>query len=69
VIQLCQGLKERDFTVKSWSVSKKGKGKIEYLNDAENKRMMNELERYFESKVEIPRIRHRKKQRHETLIN
>jgi len=69
VIQFCQGLKERDFTVKSESLSRKRKGKREYLNDAETKRMMRKLERFFESKVEIPLIRHGKKQRIETLIN
>ena len=31
--------------------------------------MMNELGKYFEAKVEIPLIRHGKKQRIETLIN
>ena len=31
--------------------------------------MMKGLERYFESKIEIPLIRHGKKQRIETLIN
>ncbi len=31
--------------------------------------MMRELNEYFESKVEIPLIRHGKKQRIETLIN
>jgi hypothetical protein len=31
--------------------------------------MMRELEGFFESKVEIPLIRHGKKQRIETLIN
>ena len=31
--------------------------------------MMKELEKYFESKVEIPLIRQGKKQRVETLIN
>ena len=50
-------------------MSRKRKGKREYLNDAETKRMMNELERYFESKVEIPAMRHGKRQRVETLIN
>ena len=69
VIQFCKSLKKRDFAVKSESVSRKRKGKREYLNDAETKRMMRELERYFESKVEIPLIRHGKKQRIETLIN
>ena len=69
VIGYCQGLKERDFMVKSESVSRTRKGKREYLNDAETRRMMKELERYFESKVEIPLIRHGKIQRVETLIN
>jgi len=31
--------------------------------------MMRELESYFESKIEIPLIRHGKKQKIETLIN
>lgn len=69
VIQFCQGLKERDFTVKSESVSRKRKGKREYLNDEETRRMMRALEGYFESRVEIPLIRHGKKQKLETLIN
>jgi hypothetical protein len=50
-------------------VSRKRKGKREYLNDAETRRMMRELERFFESRVEIPLIRHGNKQRIETLIN
>jgi len=69
VIQYCQGLKESDFTVKSESVSRKKKGKREYLNDKETRRMMKDLEGFFESKVEIPLIRHGQKQRIETLIN
>ena len=55
VIQFCQGLKVKDFTVKNEGVSRKRKGKREYLNNVETRRMMNELERYFESKVEIRR--------------
>lgn len=31
VIQFCQSLKQRDFTVKSESVSRKRRGKLEYL--------------------------------------
>jgi len=69
VVQFCQGLRERDFTVKSESVSWKRKGKREYLNNKETKRMMMELEEFFESKVEIPLIRHGRNQRTETLIN
>ena len=69
VIQFCQGIKERDFSVKRESVSRKRKGKREYLNDTETRRMMRELQEYFESRVEIPLIRHGKKQRIETLVN
>jgi len=55
--------------VKSDSVSQKRKGKREYLNDTETRRMTKELQEYFESKVEIPLIRHGKRQKIETLIN
>ena len=69
VIQFCQALGKRDFTVKSESVSRNRKGKREYLNDAETRRMMKELQEYFDTKVEIPLKRHGKRQRLETLIN
>jgi CRISPR-associated protein Cas1 len=69
VIQFCQGLGKRDFTVKSESVSRKRRGKREYLNDEETRRMMSELDEYLASKVEIPLIRHGNRQRIETLIN
>ena len=69
MIEFCPGLNERDFTVKSESVSRKMKRKREFLNDLETKRMMKELETFFKSKVEVPLIRHGKKQKIETLIN
>lgn len=69
VIQFCQSLGKRDFTVKSESISRKRKGKREYLNDGETRRMMRELECYFELRVDIHAIRHGKRQRLETLIN
>ena len=53
-------LKERDFTVKNASMSRKSKR--EYLND-ETRRIMKALEEFFESKVDIPLIRHGKRQR------
>ena len=49
--------------------ARKRKGKREYLNDAETRSMMKELNGYLESKVDIPLIRHGKRQRIETLIN
>jgi len=69
VIQFCQDLRKKDFTVKSESISRSRKGKREYLNDAETGHMMKELDEYFESEVEIPLIRHGGRQRIETLIN
>jgi len=62
-------LREKDFTVKSESVSRKRKGKREYLSDYKTRRMMKQLQEYFESKVDIPLIRHGNRQRIETLIN
>jgi len=69
VIQYCQNLRQRDFTVKSESLSRKKVGKREYLNDTETKGLMMALNQYFESMVEIPRIRVGKRQTIETLIN
>jgi CRISPR/Cas system-associated endonuclease Cas1 len=69
VVQFCQALRKKDFTVKSENMSRSRKGKRQYLNDAETKRMMKELDHYFESKVDIQLMRHGNKQRIETLIN
>ena len=69
VIQFCQDIKERNFTVKDENVSRKKKGQRQYLNDAETRHMMKGLERYFESKIEIPLMRYGDKQKPETLIN
>ena len=38
-------------------------------NDHKTRELLKELHRYFESKVDIPLIRHGKRQRIETLIN
>jgi len=43
-------------------------GKREYLNDLDSRKLMRRLNRLFESEVEIPRIRHGKKQTLDTLI-
>ena len=44
-------------------------GKREYLNDVETEDFMIALDRLFNLFVEIPRIRHGKKQEFETLIS
>ena len=69
VTQYCQDLKEKDFTVKNESVSRKRKGKREYLNDSRTRQLMKKLNGYFEDKVEVPRIMVGKRQTIETLIN
>ena len=55
--------------MKSENVSRCRKGKREYLNDAETRRLMRELNGYFESMVDIPLIRYGKRQMFKTLIN
>ena len=69
VIQYCQQLKKKDFTVKSESVSRKRKGKREYLNGVKTRVMMKQLQTLFESVVEVPRIRIGKRQTIDTLIS
>jgi hypothetical protein len=49
--------------------SSKRKGKREYLNDSLTHGLVKSLNGYFQTKIEIPRIRVGKKQEIETLIN
>ena len=69
LIQYCQEVKRQDFKTKTESTSKTRKGKREYLNDTQTRDLMKHLNYYFESTVEIPRIKTGKKQTIETLIN
>jgi len=68
-IQHCQGLTKRDFTFKTEKASGQKKGKREYLNDVETKDFTKRLNDYFETTVEIPRIKVGERQTIETLIN
>ena len=69
LIEYCQKLKIKDFVVKSESLSRKRKGKREYLNGVRTREMMKQLSGFFESSVEVPRMRVGKRQTIETLIN
>jgi CRISPR-associated protein Cas1 len=69
VIQYCRKVSRKDFTVKSEDFSTKRKGKREYLNDSQTHDLVETLNQYFQSKVEIPRIRMGDQQEIETLIN
>lgn len=69
LIQYCKKLRTRDFTPKAERVSRKRKGKREYLNGSQTRRLMKQLNALFETIVEIPRMRLGKKQTIETLIS
>ena len=69
LIQYCKKLKKKDFTTKAEDVSRKRKGKRVYLNDKLTRHLMKQLDTFFESNVEIPRIRVGKRQTIGTLID
>jgi len=69
LIQYCQTLKVKDFTTKTESISRRKKGKRQYLTNMKTNKLFRALYDYLESRVEIPRIRHGKSQTIETLIN
>ncbi len=69
VIQYCDSLSKKDFETKTEVMTRNKLGKREYLNNLETKAFMDKLNKYFESTVEIPRIKHGQRQTIETLIN
>ncbi len=60
---------KKQFVTKNEAISRNKVGKREYLNDLDSKKLMQALNKIFEYEVEIPRIRHGKKQTFDTLIN
>ena len=69
VIEFSQSLSVKYFMVKDEVLSRRRKGKRVYLNDEKTRLFNDELDSLFASKVDIPLIRHGKRQRLETLIN
>jgi len=69
LIQFYKNLKAKDFVMKNEVLSRRKIGNREFLNDYDTKSLMNRLNKYFESNIEIPRIRVGKRQTFETLIN
>ncbi len=69
LIQHCRKLNSNDFIVKTENLGRKKKGKREYLNNIKTRELMKTLNTFFESSVEVPRIKVGKKQTAETLIN
>jgi len=69
VIQYCKTLKKKDFAMNQEDYSSGKKGQRQYLKKASAQDMMEKLTSFFESTVEIPRVKHGNKQTLETLIN
>jgi CRISPR-associated protein Cas1 len=68
LIGFCQTVKAKDFVLKNEDYSTNRKGKREYLNKEKNRELVNGLNRHFETKVTIPRIKRGNRQEIETLI-
>jgi len=62
-------LRRKDLIVKTETLSRKRKGKREYLNGSQTRQLMKQLNAFFERIVEVPRIRIGGRQTIETLIN
>ncbi|MCP8321734.1 MAG: CRISPR-associated endonuclease Cas1 [archaeon] len=57
LIQYCRNLRSKDFVVKTEDINRRKRGKRVYLNDVQTKDLMARLNEFFESEVNIPRIR------------
>jgi CRISPR-associated endonuclease Cas1 len=68
VIRYCQKLTKRDFVFKTEKSSNK-KGKREYLADVKTDRFTSELNNYFLTTVEVPRMKVGRRQEVESLIS
>ena len=62
-------LKASGSVLKTEDCSANRRGKRQYLNERKTRDLTNELNRYFEKRVTIPRMRRGKHQEIETLIN
>jgi len=69
LIEHYRKISKKSFVTKNEDMTRKKIGKREYLNGFDSKRLMRRLNQFFETEVQIPRIRHGKKQTIETLIN
>ena len=68
LIEYCRKLDVSDFVWKD-DVHAGRKGKRAFLNKERNKEFLDRLEDYFQTIVNVPRVRHGKRQELETIIN
>ena len=64
----CRSVKARDFILKDEDLTSTKKGKRQYLDKEKNRELIARLNKYFETKVEIARIKRGRRQEIETLI-
>jgi CRISPR-associated protein Cas1 len=69
IIEFSQALTLKEFKVKTEWFSTNRLGKRQVLNVEKTRELTQKLNQFFESKVDIPRIRYGKSQTVETLIN
>lgn len=69
LLEFTKNLRKKDFEFKEENFSSNKKGKREYLKKPLADKLMQDLNNYFEMKVEIPRIKHGNKQELESLLN
>lgn len=69
IIEYCRNLRKKDFSMIDEDFSYNRKGKREYLKRPLAKDMIKSLNSFFETTLDIPRVKHGSKQTVETLIN
>jgi hypothetical protein len=69
LIQYCKGIGKKSFVTKYEVLSRRKIGKREFLKNYDSKGFMKKLNGFFESNIEIPRMRVGKRQTFETLIS
>ncbi|MCW4004580.1 MAG: CRISPR-associated endonuclease Cas1 [Candidatus Bathyarchaeota archaeon] len=69
IIQYAKNLRKKDFSMNQEDFSSNRKGKREYLTKQLSKDLMIKLNSFFESKVEVPRVKHGNRQEIESLLN
>lgn len=69
LIEHSGNLRKKDFVIRHENFSKNRIGQREYLNNSNTNDLTSCLYYYFESTVDIPRMKHGKRQTIETLIN
>jgi CRISPR-associated endonuclease Cas1 len=68
VIQYSRKLDDKDFILEDEYYGSKRKGKREYLKEDKSRAFVKELNKYFTSTVQVPRVRRGRKQEFESLI-